>query len=277
MWVVDQKKYLGEVSQWSRAVQFGDGVFETLKIESGQCKALKYHVQRLSIGLKSLHIAKPHENLSSMLQAYIKDMVNYSGLSEGVLKIIVSRGDSARGYGFDSSLEPRVSVFFSPLQNLPQSNYKQGIKLQNLKTQCSVQTQLAGLKHLNRLENVLAKSELHEAFFEGLMSNHLGYVIEGTMSNVFFERDGTLYTPNLSLSGVKGVMRQQVLECCHHKNIKVVVDNILLDSIFEFESAFICNSLIGILPAASIDENLLKIGEVTRQLQLAMASGGSYE
>ncbi len=276
MWVMDNQQFLGEVDSWSRAEQFGDGLFETMLVSGGESRALYLHARRLENGLKRLNILPPAQNLHDMLEDYIVKMMKHSGRKDGVLKVMVSRAKSARGYGYDPKSKPCVSVFFSAYQAPNDAQYLNGINIQICKTQCSIQAQLAGLKHLNRLENVLAKSELHANCFEGLMDNHLGFVIEGTMSNVFFEKGGALYTPDLSLSGVKGVMRSLVIAYCKRKNIELNIVNIQLKTAEQFNSAFICNSVMGILPIKTLNNNNLAIGQLTRQLQAAIVSGEMY-
>jgi len=276
MWVMDNQRFLGERDSWSRAEQFGDGVFETLLVSAGICHALPFHAQRLESGLKRLEIALPEQNLQDMLKDYIEKMINHSALSDGVLKVMVSRGNSARGYGYDRQAKACVRVFYSPYKRPEKACYVNGIEVQYCNTQCAIQPQLAGLKHLNRLENVLAKSELNDGCFEGLMSNHLGFVIEGTMSNVFFEKDGSLYTPELSLSGVGGVMRNLIFKYCERKDISLNVMDIKRDNAEQFNSAFVCNSVMGILPIKTLNKNNMAVGQLSRQLQLAIESGEMY-
>ncbi len=276
MWVMENQQFLGERDSWSRAEQFGDGVFETLLVSAGICHALPVHAQRLESGLKRLNIVLPEQNLQDMLNDYVVKMVNHSALTNGVLKVIVSRGNSARGYGYDSQAKACVNVFYSPYVRPEKECYVSGIEVQHCNTQCAIQPQLAGLKHLNRLENVLAKSELTGNCFEGLMNNHLGFVIEGTMSNVFFENGGSLYTPDLSLSGVNGVMRNLIFKFCERKKISLNVMDIKRDNAEQFDSAFMCNSVMGVLPIKMLNKNNMAIGQVTRQLQLAIESGEIY-
>jgi len=276
MWVIENRQYLGEVDSWSRAEQFGDGVFETLLVSDGVARALSLHAKRLEHGLRCLKIPPPVENLQHMLSGYVDNMVESSGLRNGVLKVMVSRAKSARGYAYDAQAEPCIVVFFSSYQAPKNEFYEQGINVQICSTQCSIQQQLAGLKHLNRLENVLAKSELHSDCFEGLMGNYLGLVIEGTMSNVFFEKDDVLYTPELSLSGVAGIMRSLIMAYCRRKGIALHITHIKMDALPQFDSAFVCNSVMGLLPIKKIKDKPMAIGKLTRQLQMAIRSGEIY-
>ncbi len=276
MWVMEDQQLLGEVESWSRAEQFGDGVFETLLVSNGFVAAMSWHAQRLESSLKRLKITAPVDNLEELLNQYLVKMIEASNLTNGVLKVMVSRGKSARGYGFVPSLKSNVSVFYSQHNPLENDVYVKGVSVQVCETQCSIQRQLAGLKHLNRLENVLAKSEIYQANFEGLMGNELGWLIEGTMSNVFLEQEGVLYTPDLTLSGVKGVMRTLIIRYCRKNEIKLKVINIKFEAIDGYNSAFICNSVMGIVAIKSLKNKNMAIGQITKQLQAAVQSGEIY-
>ncbi len=270
MWVIDNSQFLGELDSWSRAEQFGDGLFETMAVKDGVVSSVYLHAKRLKKGLVRLKINLPSDDIHGLLVDYINQMTKKSGRQSGVLKVIVSRGSSARGYSFDKQAKPRVTAFFSEYQSPASNLYKKGIVVSVCQTQCAIQSQLAGLKHLNRLENVLAKAELQDGEFEGLMMNHLGFVIEGTMSNVFFEKNAVLYTPSLTLSGVEGVMRQMVIGYCQDNNITLNVVDIQMQTPLQFDSAFICNSVMGILPVKKIKNESLSIGPITQKLQIAM-------
>ena len=276
MWVIDNHQYLGEFESWSRAAQFGDGLFETLSVINGSCPALTHHGKRLSDGLRRLSIPLPENDITAMLRRFIESMVNHSSNMNGVLKVIVSRGDSARGYGFEESIKPRVTVFFTEAIMQP-GNIYDGVRVQYVETQCAIQPQLAGLKHLNRLENVLAKKEIGAGAFEGIMANYLGHVIECTMSNIFFEKAGKLYTPDLSLSGVAGVMRHLVIQYCKRNEISISITNIKLLDVKSFDGAFICNSVMGVVPLKEIDRKEFQVSPLIREIVTMVRCGEIYD
>lgn len=277
MWVRDDQQAIISVPSWNRAAQFGDGLFETLKISNGKAQLLTLHAHRLEQGLARLSIPCPMATTYALLEHGVAAMLEHTGLSEGVLKVLVSRGDSARGYGFDRVIKPRVTLFFDHLPKLDDNIYRHGVNLQHCQTQCSIQPQLAGIKHLNRLENVLAKAELDVDVFEGIMSNYLGQVIEGTMSNLFFEADGTLYTPQLNLSGVSGVMRKRVLDFLSLHGIPCVIAPISLDQLNQFQGAFMCNSVLSIVPIISLAGQPMVITPICQTLLTAAQSEIFYE
>lgn len=277
MWVIDNQQYLGQLDGWNRATQFADGLFETMVVKDGLILGLSQHVERLHNGLSRLHIPFDKNELSDMFESFAHKFVDLSHQKNGVLKVIVSRGDSQRGYGFDNSLSPHITSFYNQLPQYNVSIYQKGVHVKWLQTQCSIHPDLAGLKHLNRLENVLAKNELASTAFEGLMKNYLGFVIEGSMSNVFFEHQGSLITPSLSLSGVSGVMRGCVKRTAKQLNINVIEKDITLKDVDVFTHCFICNSVIGIVPVNQLGEQVLSIGVLTQKLVDVWKRGAIYE
>ena len=276
MWVIDDQQYLGQLDGWSRAAQFADGLFETMAVKQGKILALNYHVDRMSLGCKRLDIKLPAKNLSALFIAYAHKFTELSGLQNGVLKVMVSRGDSQRGYGYDESITSCVTAFFNSLPVYGEGLYEKGVSVKSLQTECSIQSQIAGIKHLNRLENVLAKKELATQAFEGLMFNHLGFAIEGTASNIFFEKDNQLFTPQLNLSGVAGVMRSCILSHAKIHKIKIDIDDIARTQLDQFEHGFICNSVMGVMPISELDGRLYKLGPITNTIQTAWKDGVVY-
>jgi 4-amino-4-deoxychorismate lyase len=138
---------------------------------------------------------------------------------------------------------------------------------------------LAGIKHLNRLEQVLARAEWRDDFAEGLMCGAEGEIIEGTMSNVFLVRHGALVTPDLALCGVEGVMRSLVLDAARRLGHAVQVRRVTQDDLAQAEEVFLTNSLIGIWPVRSLDRQseergavMYTVGNITRELQTAIAN-----
>lgn len=276
MWVIEQDRYIGDVATWDRGVQFGDGLFETIRVIDQRAVNLDQHVKRLNTGLVTLLINPPSDNMKNLIKQYVIKFVTETKQTSGIFKLIITRGSSARGYGFEKNISANITAFYAPLPHYENTIYSHGVELAVCKTQCSIQSQLAGLKHLNRLENVLAKQELNGAF-EGLMLNYLGYVIEGTMSNLFFEKDNVLFTPSLNLSGVSGVVRACVLREAEQSSIDVKIKDITLSELETFTSGFICNSVMGIVPIKNINQYTYRPSKITKQLQSVINHRGENE
>jgi len=160
---------------------------------------------------------------------------------------------SGRGYAYsDNEQQPLRVCSLYPWPDYPQQN-QQGIRVMICKTPVSMNPALAGIKHLNRLDNVLARNEWRDPeIAEGLMLEYQQHVVEGTMSNVFCVLDGQLYTPSLELCGVRGVMREQIISLAQSRGISVNEIDISQQNFLQMDEIFVSNSLIGIWPVTSI-------------------------
>ena len=262
MKVFQNGQIITEVEGWDRGLQFGDGLFETIRISNGNPVAFQFHEARLNTGMQRLGFpaeAEANHIISSALDAFLGEANSNTGMGDGVLKVIVTRGNSSRGYRPPQSAEINTTAFFSDLASYPKAFYQDGIKVGFCQTQAAIQPQLAGLKHLNRLDCVLAASEVASKdgeWQEGFMLNDLGFVIEGTMSNVFVKIDGQWITPKLDRSGVAGTMRQRIIE---RADLDVTVRDVSKSEFNSVSSMFVCNSLIGIWPVSDVDGRALTI------------------
>jgi 4-amino-4-deoxychorismate lyase len=127
---------------------------------------------------------------------------------------------------------------------------------------------LAGIKHLNRLEQILARQEWNDPhIMEGLLLDSNDHIIEGTMSNIFMVKGAVLKTPDLQLCGVAGITRAIILELASQQSIKTQIDQIELDELLQADELFLCNSLIGLWPVISLESNTFRKGRLTSRLQ----------
>ena len=245
-----------------RGLAYGDGLFETLAVKAGQPLLLDLHMQRLAQGCSRLAIVADNTVIRSEVLAYAQAM------GEGVLKLIVTRGDSLRGYSASPEALPRRILQASPPAAYPEANVLEGIQLFDCATRLAEQPLLAGLKHLNRLEQVLARAEWQDpAYAEGLMRDTSGRVIEGVFSNLFLVRDGSLYTADLQRCGVAGVMRAALLVEAERQGIARHVTDISFEQLRQADELFLCNSVYGIWPVRAFAELSWPVGPLTRKLQ----------
>lgn len=250
------------VSLKDRGLAYGDGLFETIAVKAGQPVLLDRHLQRLAEGCRRLAIVVDQQLIRSELLAYSR------ALGDGVLKLILSRGDSLRGYGFNRDAPPRRILQGSPPVVYPQAHGVSGIRLFPCATRLSEQPLLAGLKHLNRLEQVIARSEWQDAeHAEGLMLDVSGRVIEGVFSNLFLIRDGVLLTASLERCGVAGVMRAELLARAPGLGMPVTVADISLHALQQADEVLVCNSVYGIWPVCGCGSMSWPVGPLTRKLQ----------
>lgn len=251
-----------------RGLQYGDGLFETIAVRNQQLEFWQRHMQRLLDGCRRLGIPLPD---SELLLAEARRLLD--GRTEAVLKIIVTRGQGGRGFRAPAEPDSKPSRILAiyDLPDYPVDNQDNGIAARYCDTKLGTSPALAGIKHLNRLEQVLARSEWQdESIFEGLMLTAHDRVIEGTMSNLFFVKAGILHTPDLSNSGVAGIMREVVLEIAHRHKISVEIAHFSKADLSGSDEIFICNSLIGIWPVRQLQIQKFSIGPVTQMIITAV-------
>ncbi|MGS0541546.1 aminodeoxychorismate lyase [Pseudomonas sp. Y5-11] len=245
-----------------RGLAYGDGLFETIAVRGGQPILLDRHLTRLAEGCSRLAIAADIDRVRTELRAYA------AAMGEGVLKLILTRGDGLRGYAPDPAAQGRRILQGNPPAAYPAVHGEQGVRLFPCATRLSNQPLLAGLKHLNRLEQVLARAEWRDGeHAEGLMLDQAGRVIEGVFSNLFLVRDGVLITPDLKRCGVAGVMRAELLFQAESLAIPTQITDVSLEQLQWADEVFICNSVYGVWPVRAYAALSWPVGPLTRKLQ----------
>lgn len=246
-----------------RGLQYGDGVWETLRIAQGQAVFLQQHLERLQHGLNMLDIPLD----VSLLEKQLKQCL--VGVDTGVLKIIVTRGSGGRGYMPPKDSRSRIIISLHPLPDYPEHYYDSGIEVGLCETRLSHNPQLAGFKHLNRLEQVLARKELIGIGCpEGVVRDYAGNVIEGTMTNLFILKEEKIFTPDLTFCGIKGIMREFVMQHCYARGIQVeVLSTIRMEQLLTADALFLCNSVIGIWPVKHFQNKTYSISTLSKDLQ----------
>lgn len=243
------------VSVADRGLHYGDGLFETLPILDGNVRHWERHLERLRLGCARLGMACPEDTLLSADLDLLR-----AGVDHGVLKLIVTRGVGERGFRPPDPAKPTRIFARHPWRSYPPALYRSGIVARVCATRLSRNPVLAGIKHLNRLEQVLARREWADPeVHEGLMLDTGGRVIEGTMTNLFLARAGRLVTPDLSECGVLGIMRGLVIEAAGRARLETEIRAVDLAELYTAEGAFVCNSLVGIWPIRELQ------GEATRR------------
>ncbi len=251
------------ISVRDRGLNYGDGLFETMAVINGRCPFWKRHMQRLQKGCRRLQLPFPDIPL---LQAEAQTLIQHE--TRAVLKLILSRGEGGRGYRYPEAAQPTRIFMRHPWPDYPEQNSQQGVQVRFCTTTLARQSALAGLKHLNRLEQVLARNEWQDAeIAEGLMLDERGNVIEGTMSNMFMVKNKRLYTTELSTCGVAGIMRGYILELACHAGMGTHIGEITKKRLGEADEIFLTNSLIGLWPVNRLEGQIFAVGEISRRLQ----------
>lgn len=256
---------VGAAQPLDRGLEFGDGLFETLAVVDGRPRLLERHLERLARGATVLGLCLPP---AATLRAELVAAAAVPGTV--VLKLLVSRGDGGIGYAVAAERPVRRYVVASPARRAP---LPAQASVTRLATPLVAQGRLAGLKHLNRLEQVLLRRDVTEAGAdEGLVSDEAGRLIGGVMTNVFLVRHGAVVTPDLCRCGIDGVMRAAVLAALRDAGIPVTVRDVAPSEVDAAEEVFLTNALVGVWPVGRIGATTFPIGPLTRALQAQVAA-----
>lgn len=239
-----------ETSQTSvsdRGLLYGQNVFETIAIRVGQPCLLDLHIARLIKGCKVLGIPLDLKKLNIELNAFLKSLKSQND-SKAVLRITVTMGEGGRGYLDPQTPAVNRILSFHNYPNHPSSNWLNGIVLGLSSVKLASQPLLAGIKHGNRLEQIMARRLWEPHWHEALLFDYRDNLIEATQSNVFIVKNGIIRTPLLTESGVAGVMREYVIQQAQCLGLEVKIMSLSLADVLSADEVFVSNSVIGIWP-----------------------------
>ncbi|MDP9084292.1 MAG: aminodeoxychorismate lyase [Pseudomonadota bacterium] len=232
-----------------RGLQYGDGVFETMRVRGGTVRLLDYHLERLCAGCKKLQIPAPAPRL---LRREIDRAAAVR--REGIVKLIVTRGCGPRGYRPSGGARGTRIVTQYPLARGARREAAIPVRIRVCATRLGHNPALAGLKTLNRLESVMACAEWRNPrVWDGLMRDVDENIVCGTMSNLFLKRGSLLMTPALDRCGVAGVMRRWVLERAHELQLRPVERRIRWRDLVAADEVFMTNAVVGMRSVAVIE------------------------
>lgn len=238
------------ISIRDRGLLYGDGVFRTMRVSQGRALNWPLHFKKLQHDCAALDIPCPD---FALLTSELDELL--SGHSDCVLKLIVTRGEGTRGYAPADGAATTRLWDASPLPEYLADSATSGIKVRVCQLRLGKQPRLAGIKHLNRLENVLAAAEFRGGEVgEGLLLDADDHVIEGTRSNLFLVSQGVLITPKLSACGVAGVQRDRVMEWAALYKMPVQVRDVGLDEVVKADELFVVNSIIVLWPIRELEQ-----------------------
>ena len=260
-----------------RGVHYGDGLFETIAIRDGAPRLWEYHVERLQCGAARLGLAEPTE---SALRVELDGALEQARTDANrcVAKLILTAGAGPRGYRRSGAAPMTLLTGISDTRSPADACYLDGIDLRLCNTRLAIQPQLAGMKTLNRLEQVLARNEWHDdSVFEGLTLDTDGRLICGTMSNVFLITGQQLITPAITRCGVSGVMRRHVLTLLDDADVDFRVRDVDIDELRAADGVFISNSQVGLLPAKRCGSNSWQPHPVFHKLTCMLRKSGIEE
>lgn len=232
----------------NRAAIYGDGCFTTAAMVNGKVELLEYHLNRLGHACSELHLPMPQSHID-LLRKHMQNAANNN--TNGVLKVLLSAGSGGRGYQRNPSSD--TEAFIQLLE--PVSHYsvwrKNGVTLSISSEKLSINQCLAGIKHLNRLEQVLLR-EQQLAGEDALVCDTQDIIVESFAGNVFWYALGRWFTPDLSLTGVSGVMRNYILDSLTQSGTQVSIVRATPAALSVATEVFICNSLMKVVPVKQI-------------------------
>lgn len=261
-----------------RGLHYGDGVFRTMLVWRGEVVWRDEQLAVLRRDAQQLGLAPPPE---SLLAEELRLAV--SGVSRGALKLILTAGDSPRGYARSAAAPCRRIMRLAALPDWPADAWSAGVRVSTLPLRLAAQPALAGAKHLNRLEQVMARAQLPDGCAEGLLRNEQGALQCGIMSNLFWYADGRWRTPAIDNAGVAGLTRQKLMQ---HPDLSPATCRSTPQEVFSQASRlFLCNALIGIWPVARWNERhyqdsqdeVLGLNELRRSLNHPLLQQGGTE
>ncbi len=243
LWVNGRRS--SRIDARDRGLQYGDGVFETMRVLGGRIRLLELHLDRLQQGCTRLGIRAP-------ARTQLRDELgrHAAPVEDGVLKLIVTRGVGARGYRPSGEEQPTRVLSLHP----PPSPPPRGARVRLCATRLGSNPALAGLKTLNRLESVLARAEWRDLrVWEGLMCDAAGYWVCGTSSNLFLREGPLLRTPRLDRCGVAGVMRRWIVGEAAKLALTVREQRLRLAHFDRAEEMFLSNAVAGVVSVARLE------------------------
>ncbi|WP_166422936.1 aminodeoxychorismate lyase [Paraglaciecola sp. 20A4] len=232
-----------------RATQYGDGCFTTMAVKQGEIELWKAHLERLKHTCERLYI--PFTDWDELSRSAFNCAQNET---LAVLKILISRGSGGRGYSPIGADKPVYIITLHPMPTQYKCWQEIGIELNVSNITLAKQPLLAGLKHLNRLEQVFIKRELAlDAFHDCIVLDTDNMIIESSVGNLFWFHDNAWFTPSLCFSGVEGVMRNHIIEHFKQNAIDFYLCREGLNTIQSAIEVFVCNSLMGVVPVNAIE------------------------
>jgi 4-amino-4-deoxychorismate lyase len=234
-----------------RGLAYGDGLFETIRMVGQKGVLLSRHLDRMARDAKRLGINVSRRELATVCTRAGQRFSEQFTDDGWILKLTLTRGGGGRGYRPDPGMVPNLLVSASPLPPTPDAS---GVVVDFSRVPLTVNPLLAGIKSLNRLEQVMAAAELGPSLFEVIMSDRDGNLVEGTRTNLLLRMHNGWVTPPAACLAVAGVLRQWLLERLRQKGEVVTEWPLTVEDVLgpECQGLFLLNSVLGIVPVRTI-------------------------
>ncbi len=254
------------VSVFDHGFLYGDGIYETMRVYDGVVFKLDEHLKRLyrSASLIGLTIPLDIDNLK--ISTYETLIAN--AYRDAYVRMTISRGRGSIGLDPDFCPEPTVVIIAQEFKEYPEAFYKNGISLIISETRKNLKEAVnPRIKSLNFLNNILAKIEAKKMnAYEAIMLNAYRKLAEGTISNVFFYKNGILYTPSLDCGILDGITRGMIIELARREDLKVKEGKFTKKDIYSAEEVFITNTTMEVMPVSKIDDQKYTVGNISKSL-----------
>jgi 4-amino-4-deoxychorismate lyase len=252
--LIDGKKQ-SKASIFNRNTQFGDGLFETCLVENKKLLFWSNHFERMKLGCDRLKISMIDETL---WLSDIKKAFSLMKIDNCIVKLVLSRGESLRGYSYKDNIRPiRITI----VSELKKNNQDKGFSLEFCNSGYNSNPKLAGIKHCNRLEQVIARAGIKVD--DGIMLDENENVVSVTQGNIFCIQGNRLITPNLDKCGIEGTRRAVILKIAVDLGFDINIKNLSVAELLRSDEVFISNSIQGVGPVNQIEDFVYSKHKIT--------------
>jgi len=250
-----------KISVFDHGLLYGDGIFEGIRLYRGNCFRLDEHLERLEYSAKAILLELPWSRAE--ISAAVCETCRKNELSDGYIRLIVTRGKGSLGLSPRSCADPQMIIIADQIKLYPDEYYSQGLKLMTAPSRRINPAALPPMvKSLNYLNNILAKIEAaNHGYEEALMLNDQGFVAECTGDNVFIVHKGKLFTPHSSSGALVGITRQVVIDIAKDLGYELVESNLTRYDLWNAEECFLTGTAAEVIPVVEIDGRRIANGQ----------------
>lgn len=272
-WIFMNGKYVKKeeaaVSVFDHGFLYGDGIFEGIRVYSGNVFRLREHLERLYDSAKSILLEIPY-TLEEMEQ-FVVQAVRKNDLQDAYIRLVVSRGIGDLGLDPAKCPEPNVIIIVDQVAIYSQELYDNGLQIISVPTRRNIPDALnPKIKSLNYLNNILVKMEANRAGLgEALMMNQEGYVTEGSSDNIFIVKRGVVYTPPCYLGALEGITRQAIIDICNRVGYTIKEEPFTRHDVYVSDEVFLTGTAAEVIAVVNVDGRSIgtgKPGPVTQHL-----------
>ncbi|EDY83320.1 branched-chain amino acid aminotransferase [Verrucomicrobiia bacterium DG1235] len=261
-----------KISVFDHGLLYGDGIFEGIRVYKNCVYRLDEHLERLEYSAKAILLTMPwsREELSEL----VCESCRVNGLSDGYIRLIVTRGAGSLGLSPNSCPKPSLIIIADKIALYPPECYTDGLSIVTVPTRRTGPAALnPGVKSLNYLNNIMAKIEAAQAgALEAIMLNDLGFVAECTGDNLFIVHKGVIFTPDASNGALRGITRQAVIDLATSQGLEVREVNLTRYEIWNADECFLTGTAAELIPVVGLDSRTIgngSPGAVTKKLHAA--------